>query len=339
MNETLIKGVGRLLPFVAAAFLAAACVDDEQAPFSDGAGASGGGSSVMLPAYGDFYPGSVVTLRGQGFSASDRVFVENGYAYYGGSVTDGHTTRPDGSYDDNGDGTPDVLGEVEATVAGFGDDYLNFVIPGEIVWSEATVYISRGGVKQRVGRLVVNRASVGSFYSDGLSTAFEVSFGEATDADRVYVCPVAYDDEGNYTPTMEARPAAAVTAVGGRLMAWANILGETFVYVERNGETSYAGIVYGDPYTAVEYPAENSYREGDKIVLRSPAFFGGDRVVLQNYTTGETITPSSGCTGGSLEFAAPSASYGMECYFGVTVVNASRQIQLPWSFVVLPDGE
>ena len=107
---------------------------------------------------------SVVTLRGTGFTAGDRVLVQNGTNESG---QPGYSE----DLDYNGDGVADVLTEVEATVLNYGDTYLDFVIPGEIVWSNATVYVVRNGVKYFIGYIqLYNYSCNTTWQSDGLTT-------------------------------------------------------------------------------------------------------------------------------------------------------------------------
>ena len=144
MKERILKAGRVLLPMLLTAMMQVSCVEDEHAPFTDDSVADGSTINVMLPSYGEFYTGSVVTLRGTGFTAGDRVLVQNG------TNESGQPGYSEG-LDYNGDGVADVLTEVEATVLNYGDTYLDFVIPGEIVWSNATVYVVRNGVKYFIG--------------------------------------------------------------------------------------------------------------------------------------------------------------------------------------------
>lgn len=190
MKETRFRFLRILLPLAVAAMSVTACVEDEQTPFSDGDEGLGGYINVKLPSYGYFYPGSVVMLRGSGFSGSDRVLVQND------DGIDGDASTGSGQ-DNNGDGQPDVMTEVEATVQSYSDDYLCFIIPGEITYSDAIVYIVRDGVKYEIGLIRVTMPYLINCYQDGDMTMIELDGYDFDESDHVYLRSIGYDDDGN----------------------------------------------------------------------------------------------------------------------------------------------
>lgn len=180
------------MPMLLTAMMQVSCVEDEHAPFTDDSVADGSTINVMLPSYGEFYTGSVVTLRGTGFTAGDRVLVQNGTNESG---QPGYSE----DLDYNGDGVADVLTEVEATVINYGDTYLDFVIPGEIVWGNATVYVVRNGVKYFIGYIqLYNYSCNTTSQTDGLTT-FTVEGMDLSDVDRIFLRSMTFDNEGGIT--------------------------------------------------------------------------------------------------------------------------------------------
>lgn len=320
MKETRFRFLRILLPLAVAAMAVTACVEDEQAPFTGGDGQSGALVDVKLPSYGDFYPGSVVTLRGSGFSAADRVLVQNGYG-------DGSQPGVGGNVDYNGDGEPDVLTDVEADVLGHGENYLDFAVPGEIVWSEATVSIVRDGVKHPVGRLYVNHASVGYCAQDGNMTQITVYGGDFAEGDRVLLRSIGYAD-GSLQLANVWQEARVLSADGGQLIAEAGVLGEVQVFIEHNGERSFAGTAYADISQSVQFASGYEFYPGATVAIGGRCFLEGDRVALLDMSSGDFVYVDATVTGSGIEFAAPRPQGGDRADYEVYIDRGGIMISL-----------
>ena len=102
------------------------CVENERNPFEDIETQEDGKLNVKLPGYVDIYVGSMVELRGSGFSASDRIYVNN---------------RMNGA-------------TAEARIEEYTDEKLVFVMPGGtdfIDGGDVDVSIERNGATHFIG--------------------------------------------------------------------------------------------------------------------------------------------------------------------------------------------
>lgn len=319
-----------VLSLMALALVMSACVEDEQAPFSGGAGdGSGSGSyiNVKLPSHGDFYPGSVVMLSGSGFSGSDRVLVKNDFG-------DSGYDSSDGSFDYNGDGVPDAVGEVEAKVQSWSDDHLFFIIPGEVVTNNVYVYFVRDGVKYTLGRLSVNYVYLN--YSSQEGDLMRISLaggGFEDDVNRVYVRYMGYNPAGNMV-VGNAKHEASITSVSySALDVEVYAVGEMQLIYSRNGEEHVVGTVMADPYTAVQFPPMGSvYYPGYEVNLQGRCFIDGDRIRLlctetNSYVDAETTVGADG-----ISFVVPKHSNDDTANYVVYLLRDGVMVNLYWDF-------
>lgn len=331
MKERILKAGRVLLPMLLTAMMQVSCVEDEHAPFTDDSVADGSTINVMLPSYGEFYTGSVVTLRGTGFTAGDRVLVQNGTNESG---QPGYSE----DLDYNGDGVADVLTEVEATVLNYGDTYLDFVIPGEIVWSNATVYVVRNGVKYFIGYIqLYNYSCNTTWQSDGLTT-FTVEGMDLSDVDRIFLRSMSFDNEGGITVSTVEQEADIRIYDDYMIESAAYILGEAQVYLERNGEEFYVGQVSAPPYSCLSYPASDTYSPGETLTIGGQCFIQGDRVLLyggnenQDYHYAETTVTADGIT-----FVVPDSGDAGLVIYDVLIERGGVYISLDWNFMAEMD--
>ena len=73
-----LKFKGALLIFSLTICTLVSCVEDEKNPFENADGSETGEVfDVKLPGMGDFYVGTEIELRGNGFTAGDEIYVTN----------------------------------------------------------------------------------------------------------------------------------------------------------------------------------------------------------------------------------------------------------------------
>ena len=328
MKETRFRFLRILLPLAVAAMSVTACVEDEQAPFSDGDEGLGGYINVKLPSYGYFYPGSVVMLRGSGFSGSDRVLVQND------DGIDGDASTGSGQ-DNNGDGQPDVLTEVEATVQSYSDDYLCFIIPGEITYSDAIVYIVRDGVKYEIGLIRVTMPYLNNCYQDGDMTMIELGGYDFDESDHVYLRSIGYDDDGNMVVSNVLQEANVTGTDYSLLTAEACLIGDAQVWWEHNGEMSYAGIANANTGHVVQLPSGYEFTPGETLNMTGQCFLDGDRIELYSIDRDEYSYAETTVTDSGISFTVPAPANGYSESFFVSIERGGVRINLGWNFMTI----
>lgn len=260
MKKTFTAVCRALLPLVAVVALAAGCVESEQSPFGGGDGGGGAYVDAMLPAYGEFYVGSQVTLRGSGFTSGDRVVVRNGYEH-----------------------DADVT-EVEAEVVACSDSELTFVIPSGVVATEVTVYLVRDGVRHRLGVLAVMRTDMQWGYIgviDGMPTVEFYGSGLSNGVRVLFQC-LHTDEYGNRTPVGEVRDAQVGSLDDSRLTAGVPVIGDALIIFERGGLQSVVGEVHVDVRDVVEMPEiPQGFGPGSELTIRSKCFNHDDRIIVR----------------------------------------------------------
>ena len=164
-----LKFKGALLIFSLTMCTLVSCVEDERNPFEN----TGDGETLtfnaMLPGVGEFYVGTEIELRGNGFTAGDEIYV---------------TSVDDSSL------------QVQARVASYTADKLVFIMPDGVVEYGGDVEVSlvRNGEWHTLGTLYVNSFNFNN-------TAFDYSRGgeyveirgEYADGDKAY-----YQDMDDY---------------------------------------------------------------------------------------------------------------------------------------------
>ena len=260
MKKTFTAVCRALLPLVAVVALAAGCVESEQSPFGGGEGGGGAYVDAMLPAYGEFYVGSQVTLRGSGFTSGDRVVVRNGYEH-----------------------DADVT-EVEAEVVACSDSELTFVIPSGVVATEVTVYLVRDGVRHRLGVLSVVGMETSWAYMgviDGMPTVEFYGSGLSHGVRVLFQC-LHTDEYGNRTPVGEVRDAQMGSLDDSRLTAGVPVIGDALIIFERGGLQSVVGEVHVDVRDVVEMPEiPQGFGPGSELTIRSKCFNHDDRIIVR----------------------------------------------------------
>ena len=328
MKETRFRFLRILLPLAVAAMSVTACVEDEQAPFSDGDEGLGGYINVKLPSYGYFYPGSVVMLRGSGFSGSDRVLVQND------DGIDGDASTGSGQ-DNNGDGQPDVMTEVEATVQSYSDDYLCFIIPGEITYSDAIVYIVRDGVKYEIGLIRVTMPYLSNCYQDGDMTLIELGGYDFDGSDHVYLRAIGYDDDGNMVVSSVLQEANVTGTDYSLLTAEACLIGDAQVWWEHNGEMSYAGMATANTGHVVQLPSGYEFTPGETLTMSGQCFLDGDRIELYSIDRDEYSYAETTVTDSGISFTVPAPANGYSESFFVFIERGGVRINLGWNFMTI----
>ena len=312
MKKTFTAVCRALLPLVAVVALAAGCVESEQSPFGGGDGGGGAYVDAMLPAYGEYYVGSKVTLRGSGFTSGDRVVVLNGY---------------EGDYGAT---------EVEAEVADCSDSELTFVIPAGVTNTDITVYLVRGGVRHQLGVMRVILPQFTWYYmgiNDGMPTGEIEGYGFSW-GETVLVQGLVADDYGNMAPYGEPREAEIVSWDTSRLTVNVPVIGHARIILVHNGERTELGDVYADPHDVVEIPEiPSGFGSGSELTIHSKCFNYDDRIIVRcTDGSGESIIDAPK-GGDSLMFNMPSFG-NTGCDFDICLVHNGVEYYL----FTIPNG-
>lgn len=165
-----LKFKGALLIFSLTMCTLVSCVEDERNPFENTDGLETGEVfDVKLPGMGDFYVGTEIELRGNGFTADDEIYVTN---------VDNSSLQ------------------AQARVTRYTADKLFFTMPGGAVEYGGNVEVSlvRNGEWHTLGTLYVNNFGFSNMAFDYSRGGEYVEIrGEYADGDRAY-----YQDMDNY---------------------------------------------------------------------------------------------------------------------------------------------
>lgn len=253
-----LKFKGALLIFSLTMCTLVSCVEDERNPFEN----TGDGETLtfnaMLPGVGEFYVGTEIELRGNGFTADDEIYV---------------TSVDDSSL------------QAQARVTSYTADKLFFIMPGGVVKYGGNVEVSlvRNGEWHTLGTLYVNYFGFNNMafdYSTG-GEYIEIN-GEYADGDRayyqdmddygqllgqpveIYLEPQNYGDNNYYEDIVITSAFYPLTNQ------------YTFVY-EHNGETA---IEQQMGNVNPIWPNQYSANVGETVFVEWRGFKDGDRILL-----------------------------------------------------------
>ena len=164
-----LKFKGALLIFSLTMCTLVSCVEDEKNPFENADGSETGEVfDVKLPGMGDFYVGTEIELRGNGFTAGDEIYVTN---------VDNSSLQ------------------AQARVTRYTADKLFFIMPGGVVEYGGNVEVSlvRNGEWHTLGTLYVNNFGFNNMGFDSTGGEYIEINGEYADGDKAY-----YQDMDDY---------------------------------------------------------------------------------------------------------------------------------------------
>lgn len=252
-----LKFKGALLIFSLTMCTLVSCVEDERNPFEN----TGDGSEtrevfdVKLPGMGDFYVGTEIELRGNGFTAGDEIYV---------------TSVDDSSL------------QVQARVASYTADKLFFIMPGGVVEYGGNVEVSlvRNGEWHTLGTLYVNNFGFNNMGFDSTGGEYIEINGEYADGDKAY-----YQDMDDYGQLL-GQPVEIDLELQNYGDAYSDIVitsvfypltnQYTFVY-EHNGETA---IEQQMGNVNPIWPNQYSANVGETVFVEWRGFKDGDRILL-----------------------------------------------------------
>ncbi len=232
------------------------CVEDEKNPFENADGSETGEVfDVKLPGMGDFYVGTEIELRGNGFTAGDEIYVTN---------VDNSSLQ------------------AQARVTRYTADKLFFIMPGGVVEYGGNVEVSlvRNGEWHTLGTLYVNNFGFNNMGFDSTGGEYIEINGEYADGDKAY-----YQDMDDYGQLL-GQPVEIDLELQNYGDAYSDIVitsvfypltnQYTFVY-EHNGETA---IEQQMGNVNPIWPNQYTTNVGETVFVKWRGFKDGDRILL-----------------------------------------------------------
>lgn len=251
-----LKFKGALLIFSLTMCTLVSCVEDEKNPFENADGSETGEVfDVKLPGMGDFYVGTEIELRGNGFTAGDEIYVTN---------VDNSSLQ------------------AQARVTRYTADKLFFIMPGGVVEYGGNVEVSlvRNGEWHTLGTLYVNNFGFNNMGFDSTGGEYIEINGEYADGDKAY-----YQDMDDYGQLL-GQPVEIDLELQNYGDAYSDIVitsvfypltnQYTFVY-EHNGETA---IEQQMGNVNPIWPNQYTTNVGETVFVKWRGFKDGDRILL-----------------------------------------------------------
>lgn len=251
-----LKFKGALLIFSLTMCTLVSCVEDEKNPFENADGSETGEVfDVKLPGMGDFYVGTEIELRGNGFTADDEIYVTS---------------------------VDDSSASAQARVTSYTADKLFFIMPGGVVEYGGNVEVSlvRNGEWHTLGTLYVNNFGFNNMGFDSTGGEYIEINGEYADGDKAY-----YQDMDDYGQLL-GQPVEIDLELQNYGDAYSDIVitsvfypltnQYTFVY-EHNGETA---IEQQMGNVNPIWPNQYSANVGETVFVEWRGFKDGDRILL-----------------------------------------------------------
>lgn len=251
-----LKFKGALLIFSLTMCTLVSCVEDEKNPFENADGSETGEVfDVKLPGMGDFYVGTEIELRGNGFTAGDEIYVTN---------VDNSSLQ------------------AQARVTRYTADKLFFIMPGGVVEYGGNVEVSlvRNGEWHTLGTLYVNNFGFNNMGFDSTGGEYIEINGEYADGDKAY-----YQDMDDYGQLL-GQPVEIDLELQNYGDAYSDIVitsvfypltnQYTFVY-EHNGETA---IEQQMGNVNPIWPNQYTTNVGDTVFVEWRGFKAGDKVLI-----------------------------------------------------------
>lgn len=251
-----LKFKGALLIFSLTMCTLVSCVEDERNPFENADGPETGEVfDVKLPGMGDFYVGTEIELRGNGFTAGDEIYVTN---------VDNSSLQ------------------AQARVISYTADKLFFIMPGGVVEYGGNVEVSlvRNGEWHTLGTLYVNNFGFNNMGFDSTGGEYIEINGEYADGDKAY-----YQDMDDYGQLL-GKPVEIDLELQNYGDAYSDIVitsvfypltnQYTFVY-EHNGETA---IEQQMGNVNPIWPNQYTTSVGKTVFVEWRGFKAGDKVLI-----------------------------------------------------------
>lgn len=255
------------------------CVEEEQAPFSEGAET---GFYVQMPGYGEFYIGSEVVLKGSHLSEISKVYVE------GISPDFDLDKLENGEYaglpDLNADGIPDEFQRIKARIAECTDNELVFILPAGTNMGSATLYYERGEELIVLNVLDNIREFAVDYYEEEDGFVIMIMGDTPLPDDKVYLQYVKrYSEWGEAVLTGEWIEAPIISMDENILKVKPMGVGETYVLYVHNGETiSCSYSIYLEPMYSIQFPENTDYYAGDEVTITGGFFVEGDVITIDS---------------------------------------------------------
>ena len=253
-----LKFKGALLIFSLTMCTLVSCVEDERNPFENADGPETGEVfDVKLPGMGDFYVGTEIELRGNGFTAGDEIYVTN---------VDNSSLQ------------------AQARVISYTADKLFFIMPGGVVELEyggnVEVSLVRNGEWHTLGTLYVNYFGFNNMGFDSTGGEYIEINGEYADGDRAY-----YQDMDDYGQLL-GQPVEIDLEPQNYGDAYSDIVITSVFYPLTN---QYMFVYEHNGETAIEqqmgnvnpiWPNQYSANVGDTVFVEWRGFKAGDKVLI-----------------------------------------------------------
>lgn len=252
-----LKFKGALLIFSLTMCTLVSCVEDERNPFENTGDGSETGEvfDVKLPGIGDFYVGSEIELRGNGFTAGDEIYVTN---------------------------VDDSSLQVQARVASYTADKLFFIMPGGVVEYGGNVEVSlvRNGEWHTLGTLYVMTFGFNNTGFDSTGGEYIEINGEYADGDKAY-----YQDMDDYGQLL-GQPVEIDLELQNYGDAYSDIVITSVFYPLTN---QYMFVYEHNGETAIEqqmgnanpiWPNQYSANVGETVFVEWRGFKAGDKVLI-----------------------------------------------------------
>lgn len=251
-----LKFKGALLIFSLTMCTLVSCVEDEKNPFENADGSETGEVfDVKLPGMGDFYVGTEIELRGNGFTAGDEIYVTN---------VDNSSLQ------------------AQARVTRYTADKLFFIMPGGVVEYGGNVEVSlvRNGEWHTLGTLYVNNFGFNNMGFDSTGGEYIEINGEYADGDKAY-----YQDMDDYGQLL-GQPVEIDLELQNYGDAYSDIVITSVFYPLTN---QYMFVYEHNGETAIEqqmgnvnpiWPNQYSANVGDTVFVEWRGFKAGDKVLI-----------------------------------------------------------
>ena len=251
-----LKFKGALLIFSLTMCTLVSCVEDEKNPFENADGSETGEVfDVKLPGMGDFYVGTEIELRGNGFTAGDEIYVTN---------VDNSSLQ------------------AQARVTRYTADKLFFIMPGGVVEYGGNVEVSlvRNGEWHTLGTLYVNNFGFNNMGFDSTGGEYIEINGEYADGDKAY-----YQDMDDYGQLL-GQPVEIDLEPQNYGDAYSDIVITSVFYPLTN---QYMFVYEHNGETAIEqqmgnvnpiWPNQYSANVGDTVFVEWRGFKAGDKVLI-----------------------------------------------------------
>lgn len=251
-----LKFKGALLIFSLTICTLVSCVEDEKNPFENADGSETGEVfDVKLPGMGDFYVGTEIELRGNGFTAGDEIYVTN---------VDNSSLQ------------------AQARVTRYTADKLFFIMPGGVVEYGGNVEVSlvRNGEWHTLGTLYVNNFGFNNMGFDSTGGEYIEINGEYADGDKAY-----YQDMDDYGQLL-GQPVEIDLELQNYGDAYSDIVITSVFYPLTN---QYMFVYEHNGETAIEqqmgnvnpiWPNQYSANVGDTVFVEWRGFKAGDKVLI-----------------------------------------------------------